>query len=96
MKLENSELVILQTEFSSFLNCFIKVSLECTYELNLGENPRPWPKEMYTRCNVKCQYFVSFAQDSFLATELSLGLETIINEYQMNFFRPTLGNFAQG
>ena len=36
---------------------------------------------MYTRCDVKCQYFVSFAQDSFLATELSLGLETInINE----------------
>ena len=51
------------------------------YELNLGENPRPWPKEMYTRCDVKCQYFVSFAQDSFLATELSLGLGTInINE----------------
>ena len=48
------------------------------YELNLGENPRPWPKEMYTRCDVKCQYFVSFAQDSFLATELSLGLETRI------------------
>ena len=35
---------------------------------------------MYTRCDVKCQYFVSFAQDSFLATELSIGLETIINE----------------
>ena len=50
------------------------------YELNLGENPGPWPKEMYTRCDVKCQYFVSFAQDSFLSTELSLGLETIINE----------------
>jgi hypothetical protein len=50
------------------------------YELNLGENPGPWPKEMYARCDVKCQYFVSFAQDSFLATELSLGLETIINE----------------
>ena len=48
------------------------------YELNLGENP--WPKEMYLACDVKCQYFVSFAQDSFLATELSLGLETIINE----------------
>ena len=44
------------------------------YELNLGENP--WPKEMYLACDVKCQYFVSFAQDSFLATELSLGLET--------------------
>ena len=49
------------------------------YELNLGENP--WPKEMYTRCDVKCQYFVSFAQDSFLATELSLGLETIMNDH---------------
>ena len=42
--------------------------IELMYELNLGENP--WPKEMYTRCDVKCQYFVSFAQDSFLATEL--------------------------
>jgi hypothetical protein len=41
------------------------------YELNLVGNPGP--KEMYTRCDVKCQYFVSFAQDSFLATELSLG-----------------------
>ena len=50
------------------------------YELNIGENPGPWPKEMYTRCDVKCQYFVSFAQNSFLATELSRGLETIINE----------------
>jgi hypothetical protein len=46
------------------------------YELNLGKNPAP--KEMYTRCDVKRQYFVSFAQDSFLATELSLGLETRI------------------
>ena len=50
------------------------------YELILGENPGPWPKEMYTRCDVKCQYFVSFAQDSFLASELSLRLATIINE----------------
>ena len=47
------------------------------YELNLGENP--WPKEMYLAVMSKCQYFVSFTQDSFLATELSLGLETIIN-----------------
>ena len=30
------------------------------YKLNLRENP--WPKEMYTRCDVKCQYLVSFAQ----------------------------------
>ena len=50
------------------------------YELNLGENPWPWPKEMCTRCDIKCQYFFSFAQDSFLATDLSLDLETIINE----------------
>ena len=50
------------------------------YELNLGENPGPWPKEMYTRCDFKCQFLVSFAQDSFLATELSLGLETIVNK----------------
>jgi hypothetical protein len=45
MKFENSELVILQTEFSSFLiNLFYK-SFVRMYELNLGENP--WPKEMY-------------------------------------------------
>ena len=61
--------------FKLFYKRFVRM-----YELNLGENPTPWPKEMYTRCDVKCQYFVSFAQDSFLATELSLGLETIINE----------------
>jgi hypothetical protein len=67
MKLENSELVIL-----------LYKSFGRMYKLNLGENPRP--KEMYARCDVKCQYFISFAQDSFLATELSLGLETIINE----------------
>ena len=79
MKLENSELVIVQTEFSSVFKLFYK-SFVRMYELNLGENPGPWPKEMYTRCDVKCQYFVSFAQDSFLSTELSLGLETIINE----------------
>jgi hypothetical protein len=47
------------------------------------------------------------AQDSFLATaELSLGLETIINETRIQIshgsvlknqlFRPTLGHFAQG
>ena len=48
------------------------------YELNLGENPLA--ERNVSRCDVKCQYFVSFAQDSFLATELSLGLETIINE----------------
>ena len=62
--------------FELFYKRFVRM-----YELNLGENPRPWPEEMYTRFDVKCQYFVSFAQDSFLATELSLGLETInINE----------------
>ena len=77
MKLENSELVIVQTEFSSVFKLFYK-SFVRMYELNLGENR--WPKEMYTRCDVKCQHFVCFAQDSFLATELSLGLETIINE----------------
>jgi hypothetical protein len=59
--------------FKLFYKSFVRM-----YELNLGENP--WPKEMYTRCDVKCQYFVSFAKDSFLATELSRGLETIINE----------------
>ena len=74
MKLENSELVILQTEFSSVFKLLYK-SFVRMYELILGENP--WPIEMYTRCDVKCQYF---AQDSFLATELSLGLETITNE----------------
>jgi hypothetical protein len=61
------------------------------YELILGENP--WPKEMYTRCAcdaVKCQYFVSFAQDSFLATELSLGLETIINETRIQISHGSL------
>jgi hypothetical protein len=77
MKLENSELVILQTEFLSVFKLLYK-SFVRMYELILGENP--WPIEMYTRCDVKCQYFVSFAQDSFLATELSLGLETITNE----------------
>jgi hypothetical protein len=61
--------------FKLFYKSFVRM-----YELNLGENHGPWPKEMYTRCDVKCQYFVSFAQDSFLATELSLGLETIVNE----------------
>jgi hypothetical protein len=61
--------------FKLFYKRFVRM-----YELNLGENPRLLAKEMYTRCDVKCQYFVSFAQDSFLATELSLGLETIINE----------------
>ena len=61
--------------FKLFYKSFVRM-----YELNLGENPGPWPKEMYTRCDVKCQYFASFAQDSFLATELSLGLQTIINE----------------
>jgi hypothetical protein len=59
MKLENSELVILQTEFSLFLNCFTKVSFNRMYKLNLGENPGPLPKEMYTRCDVKCQYRLS-------------------------------------
>jgi hypothetical protein len=61
--------------FKLFYKSFVRM-----YKLNLRENPGPWPKEMYTRCDVKCQYFVNFAQDSFLATELSLGLETIINE----------------
>ena len=61
--------------FKLFYKSFIRM-----YKLNLGENPGPWPKEMYTRCDVKCQFLVSFAQDSFLATELSLGLETIINK----------------
>ena len=75
MKLENSELVILQTKFSLVFKLLYK-SFFRMYELNLGENP--WPKEMYTRCDVKCQYFVSFTQDSFLATELSLYLETIM------------------
>ena len=77
MKLENSELVILETKVSSFFKLLYK-SFVRMYKLNLGENP--WLKEMYARCDVKCQYFVSFAQDSFVATELSLGLETIINE----------------
>jgi hypothetical protein len=45
MKLENSELVILQTEFSSVLKLFYKSFVYRMYELNLGENP--WPKEMY-------------------------------------------------
>ena len=61
--------------FKLFYKSFVRI-----YELNLGENPGPLANEMYTRCDVTCQYFVSFAQDSFLATELSLGLETIINE----------------
>ena len=61
--------------FKLFYKSFVRI-----YELNLGENPGPLANEMYTRCDVKCQYFVSFAQDSFLATELSLGLETIINK----------------
>ena len=68
--------------FKLFYKGFIRM-----YELNLGENPRPWPKEMYTRCDVKCQYFVSFAQESFLATELSLGLETIINGTRIQISR---------
>jgi hypothetical protein len=51
------------------------------YELNIGEIFGPWPKETYTRCDVKCQYFVSFAQDSFLATELSLGLAQAAQSY---------------
>ena len=61
--------------FKLFYKSFVSI-----YVLNLGENPGPRPKEMYSRCDVKCQYFVSFAQDSFLATELSLGLKTIISE----------------
>jgi hypothetical protein len=61
--------------FKLFYKSFVRI-----YELNLGENPGPLANEMYARCDVKCQYFVSFAQDSFLATELSLGLETIINK----------------
>jgi hypothetical protein len=51
-KTQNSHTI--QTEFSSFLNCLFYKSFVRMNELNLGENPWPWPKEMYTRCDVKC------------------------------------------
>jgi hypothetical protein len=63
--------------FKLFYKSFVRV-----YEFKSWGKPQALAERnvAYNRCDVKCQYFVSFTQDSFLATELSLGLETIINE----------------